>query len=490
MSERRTDDLLIQQLDRLTGIARAQLVWERYAPVLALGLAFAAVFLTLSFAGIWQYLGDPWRAIALIAALIMLVRAAWHAQKIGFPSTQDAKRRVEYDSGLKHRPLDALTDRPAIGEIGPAWERHMQSVRAAAEKSERPIWRAVLAPLDHYYLRFILPLCLLAAFIIGLGDNRERLRHGIFPGWQYGMNAGTASFESWIDPPEYTGRPPIYFKSTQKVDIPEGSTLVTRINGLRTVPRLKLGLKNKSKYTAPKRLGPRLFETRDIINHSGTASYRLGFKKIGWGLTVIPDRPPVISIDEPPKADKRDRLVITYSLDDDYGVEELELVMRRLDGIGGEEIVSLPISSRQRKADNAKISVDLTKHIWAARKATGVLRAKDGYGHISESRPAFFTVPDKIFVEPLAKAIIENRQLMIEATQTDYADWPALTRKDVQNQPIFDQYQPRYRLERAAPAAQRAADLLGVITDQPAGYFKDPAPVSYTHLTLPTTPYV
>jgi len=135
----------------------------------------------------------------------------------------------------------------------------------------------------------------------------------------------------------------------------------------------------------------------------------------------------------------------------------------------------LPISSRQRKADKAKVSVDLTKHIWAARKVTGVLRAKDGYGHISESEAAFFTIPDKIFVEPLAKAIIENRQLMIEAVQTEYQERPVLTRKDVKNQPIFDQYQPRYRLDRAAPQAQRAVDLLGIITDQPAGYYEDPA---------------
>ena len=50
---------LKQRLSRLTKLARAQLFWERYAPVLALGVAFAAGFLILTFAGVWQYHGDP-----------------------------------------------------------------------------------------------------------------------------------------------------------------------------------------------------------------------------------------------------------------------------------------------------------------------------------------------------------------------------------------------------------------------------------------------
>ena len=163
---------LKQRLSRLTKLARAQLFWERYAPVLALGVAFAAGFLILTFAGVWQYLGDPWRFIALIIALAVLIRAAWRAQTIALPSAKDARRRVELDSGLKHRPLDKITDRPALGKIDSVWEQHMQSVRQMATRAERPIWRTVLAPLDRYYLRFILPVLLGGALLLGLGDNR------------------------------------------------------------------------------------------------------------------------------------------------------------------------------------------------------------------------------------------------------------------------------------------------------------------------------
>lgn len=476
MSDTPVNDILITRIKRLTYIARAQLLWERFAPVLALGFVFALGFLTLSFAGAWQYLGDPWRVTALVIALGFFIRAAWHAQKLQLPNQNEAKRRIELDSGLKHRPLDVIADRPALnGHHDDAWTRHINTARINADRAERPIWRAALAPRDPYYLRFILPVFLTAALIFGIGDNRERLRHAVSPSWQHGMSAKNASFEAWIDPPAYTGRPPIYFKSNQFVEIPEGSTLVTRVNGLKTVPRLKLALKGQTKYATPKQLGPRLFETRHIITKSGTAKYRLGSKTQLWGLTVIPDRPPLITIDEPPIADKRDRLVVTYSLNDDYGIEDLQLVMQRLDGEGGPSNVTMPITRGVRKASSAKLSVDLTKHVWAGRKVSGYLKAKDGYGHIALSELAYFTIPDKIFVEPLAKAIMENRQLMLSAIDNDYKAPPRLTRKDVENYPIFDQYEPQFRLTRAAPNIQQAASLLDVITDSPAGYFEDPA---------------
>ena len=475
MSDLRPHDLLIKRVSRLTWIARLQLIWERYAPVLALAIALTFAFLALTFVGFWQYLGDPSRFIGLFIALGLLIHATWRAQKLDLPSLNEAKRRVEYDSGLKHRPFDTLTDRPAIGEEDAVWQTHIDKARAAADTAQRPMWRSVLAPKDPYFLRFILPILLLIGFTFGLGDNRERLRHAVSPKWQHGMSANNATFEAWIDPPAYTGRPPIYFKSTQSVEVPEGSTLVTRVNGLRTVPRLKLTQKNKSKYITGQKLGPRLYETRNVITKSGQANYRLGAATQTWGLTVIPDRPPTLSIDETPTADKRDRLVLTYSMNDDYGIESLELAMTRLDGIGAESTVTVPISSRQRKAQGAVTSLDLTKHVWASKKVSAYLRAVDGYGHTTRSELAYFIIPDKIFVEPLAKAIVENRQLVLAAQSTPYTPPKRLTRADVKNHPVFDQYQPRYRMDRAAPQIHRAVTLLDLITDKPAGFYEDPA---------------
>jgi len=46
--------------------------------------------------------------------------------------------------------------------------------------------------------------------------------------------------EAWIDPPAYTGRPPIYFKDGADVAVPAGSEFVARISGVKTAPRPRL----------------------------------------------------------------------------------------------------------------------------------------------------------------------------------------------------------------------------------------------------------
>ena len=110
---------------RLTSYVRrawAQLYWERYAPVFALAALFIVIFLIGAFGGLWDRLGDPWRLIALLAAIGVLIRAGLKARAITPPNKSAARRRVEQDSGAKHRPLDTLDDAPAIS--AKAWPAH------------------------------------------------------------------------------------------------------------------------------------------------------------------------------------------------------------------------------------------------------------------------------------------------------------------------------------------------------------------------------
>ena len=114
-------DPLIKRARRLTRLARARLFWERYAPVFAVAALATGLFIIGSSAGIWERTGDPWRGLALLTALYFIVRSIRAARKIGRPTRSDARRRVERDSGAKHRPLDTLHDRPALsGKLWPA----------------------------------------------------------------------------------------------------------------------------------------------------------------------------------------------------------------------------------------------------------------------------------------------------------------------------------------------------------------------------------
>ena len=478
MSETSGTASLLKRTGGYVRRAQASLYWERYAPVFAFAVAIFIVFLIGAFGGVWERIGDPWRLIVLITAIVFLVRSALKARSKKRPNLSDARRRVESDSNIAHRPLDVLEDRPAIS--GEAWPAHYEKARSSAEKLRPAKWRHALKPIDPYFLRFALPSALVLAMMVGFGDNYERLRRSLTPAWQSAINPSDVTYEAWVDPPEYTGRPPLYFKNKRSIDVPAGSELVARISGVKDAPRLKLG----RKYLKLKRLGPRSFEARAILKDKTTARWRIGTKEKKWALNVLPDTAPYVVFEELPKADKRDRLAFTYTFEDDYGVERFELKMRLLteDPIEAAKssVVSIPLSSASvKRAEDADAALDLTKHEWAGRKVAGTLIVIDGMGQSDESQEAFFTVPDKIFVEPLAKAIIEQRNLVIAGTG-DYAPLPENYETDtsLDNDLVsadFDTYQPEFRIDRAPTQIQRAAVLIDALTDRPAGIFSDPA---------------
>jgi len=260
---------LTTRLARYVRIAHLWLVWERYAPVFLTAAIFVSIFLIGTFSGIWERLGDPWRGLAALAALLFLIQAAYKAQKRPLPSTSDARRRVETDSGQAHRPLDVLEDHPVIGKE--SWPAHYAKALKQSESLKRPNLRPTVAPRDPYFIRYALPSALLLALLVGNGANMERLRRAITPVWQAGVDPDNVTFEAWIDPPDYTGRPPIYFKGQDVKGIPAGSEWVARLNGAKSVPRPKIRQEDGTNYLKLNRLSQETFEARAILQSSGSA---------------------------------------------------------------------------------------------------------------------------------------------------------------------------------------------------------------------------
>ena len=437
-----------------------------------------SLFLAGAYVGLWQRIGDPWRAIALIFTLYFLIKAGLSARRENIPSRNEAARRVERDSGVSHRPLETLRDRPVLGDT--LWDEHQAKARLAAAQLKPAAPVPVIGPRDKYFMRFIAPIVLALAVIVGVGDNGERLRRALTLSWQSPMDPAKVTFDAWVDPPDYTGRPPVYFKGQQTVDIPAGSELVARIQGLKDAPRLKLetgGLFGR-KYLKLKRLGPDSFEARTILQKSAKAEWRVGTKRRLWNLVVLADTAPKVEWTVEPKADKRDRLSFQYSLKDDYGVESLRLELSLLEGGETSDSVVVALSGKSvRETKGTDAVLDLTKHKWAGRKVSGRLVATDGTGETAQSEAAYFTIPDKIFIEPLAKAVAEQRLLVIAglAEDKDYAPLPRRTRAQWEDMPIFDDWETDQKLGRAPKDLQRAAALMEAITDAPAGLYEDPA---------------
>ena len=474
-------DTLIKRIDRLTRRARAYLVWERFAPVLAIGVAATLIFMAGSFAGIWERIGDPWRLLALFAALALLGRAIWNARAVKFPNRNAAARRVEQDSGLSHRPFDTVRDSAA--KTGQAdinlWDEHARRAAGQAAAASDARLRPALAPMDKYYLRYAIPAIVVLSLMLGTGDSFERLRRSLTPGWISAIDPSAAKFDAWIDPPDYTGRPPVYFKSRTKLEAPEGSELVARVNGIKSAPRLLIVENGKSRRVPVTRLGPTSFEARTILSGDAKARWRIGATPKTWRIDVLQDTAPDVKWTTDPIAGKRDTLEFAYDLTDDFGATSLVLSLQRANDIarmGKEnapvEIIELPLGAQTvRRAQNKPESLNLTKHIWASEKVVATLRAKDFKGQIGTSEPRTFIVPDKIFISKLAKAAVENRALLLAAKDTAYAP---LTRHDPRIYPVYSAPVPEDRIERAPAQVQRAAALIDIITDSPVGAFKDP----------------
>jgi len=459
-------------------IRRAQrhLYWEQYSPVFARAALLVSLFLIASFTGLLQWIGDPWRLILLIAAIIYLVLAFFKASKLAAPKRSSAMRRVEQDSDAAHRPLDTLFDEPALSKAG--WKEHYARAEEQVDHLGKSKLRPALGRIDKYYLRYIVPVGLVLSLMVGTGDSFERLRHALTPGWVHGAMGDDVRFEAWIDPPEYTGRPPLYFKNADKLEVPEGSELVARIIGTKSPTRLKLSSRTGTRHLSLTRIGPESFEVRTIIKKPSQASWRIGQTRKNWEIKTLPDMKPELNFVREPEADKRDRLIFAYSVQDDYGIENLTLKMTLLQDDPDAEVqtrdVNIPLSGTVRKTDEKSAALDLTKHEWAGKKVSAVLIGTDGLGQQGQTDVTYFTVPDKIFIEPLAKAIVEQRSLILAGAQ-NYKPEPQLTRKEWRNRPWFDTREPDFRLERAPEPIQRASLLIDTVTDQPAGLFEDPA---------------
>ena len=69
----------------------------------------------------------------------------------------------------------------------------------------------------------------------------------------------------------------------------------------------------------------------------------------------------------------------------------------------------LPITGDPRMATETSIR-DFTAHPWAGAEVELRLYAEDGAGQIGASEPMTITLPARLFSDPLAKALIEQRR--------------------------------------------------------------------------------
>ena len=413
MSQEQHDaELLARRLAGWRALARFVLLFERVWPALWPPLGVAGAFVCLALLDVPRHL-PPWIHLALllvavIAVLALLARGLWG---LAAPDDAAADRRLEVASGLRHRPLAVLTDRPAGNDpaADPLWRAHVARAMAQLRRLRVGLPRPGLARLDPRALRAALLVALVASLVIAGPDAPGRLAQALSPGLPHAPTAPGTELQAWITPPAYTRLAPIFLRGDAgAVTAPAGSHLTVSVTGAEAAPSLALN----GHATPFRALDPSSFQAELDLSAGGRLSVRRGGNELaGWDLTVIADQPPTASWTEPPGAALDGQHIrLPWTVSDDYGVVGLQAELRLRDRPDAPPLVIVIPLPGEPKAAHGVSQQDLTAHPWAGLDVTARLIARDAPGQTGDSGPAELTLPERPFTNPVARALIAARR--------------------------------------------------------------------------------
>ncbi len=395
-------------------LARAALAWELFWPGAWPVLALLGGFLMAALLGLPALLPVWLHVLGLVAfavALVLLLRRALRRWRL--PDLLAAERRLERASGLNHRPLAAMVDRPA-GDDPMAlaiWQAHQARMAERIRRLRVGLPRPGLAARDPRALRAALAVGLIASFGIAGDAAPERLRRALIPSFAKAPPEAALRLEAWVTPPAYTGAPPIFLAGTGgSATVPAGSRMQVTLSG-------RAG-------AAPELAGPGGTITLRSLDASSFAAEldltEAGLLKLSregrvlaeWNLAVQADAPPRVSFPEPPARAQRGLAVrIPWKAEDDWGVQSLRFEMRltvRPDAAGFTQDIPLPPGTpRQARGVSAP---DLSAHPWAGLPVRLRLAAEDGAGQEGVSETIELLLPERSFTHPVAQALVNIRK--------------------------------------------------------------------------------
>ena len=119
-------------------LARAALSWERIWPACWPALAVLGSFLVVGLFDLLPLLPGVLHATLLVGfGVAFVIALAAISRRFGLPDRFAARRRIEQASGLEHRPLQALADRPGTAldpQAALLWQAHRRRMEAATRR--------------------------------------------------------------------------------------------------------------------------------------------------------------------------------------------------------------------------------------------------------------------------------------------------------------------------------------------------------------------
>ena len=419
----------------------AEAVW----PALWLPAAILGVFLALALLDVPRSLGG-WLHSALLAlfALAFLFSAYRALLRLHRPDEASAKRRMEKHSGYKHRPLETLEDDLVSGSNDPQsqalWSAHLTRVAREVKSIRVGFPQTSWSAVDRLALRAPLALLLIVALAVGASNFQERLERAVTPSFASADNLPPPVLDIWINPPTYTGLPPVYLTqentlanpqgddddkteagtaqsgaAPEPTDLIAGSQLLAQLQGSQEAPVLEVVFLDKDPLTFPfEAAGPQLFKLQQAIADGHLLTVRQGEELLAsWPINVIPDEAPETEYEQPPARSARGSLQIEFFASDDFGLSEVVAEIRRSDEAGQDAeplVLPLPVPGRMPASISETGFFDLTSHLWAGVPVEMTLVARDALGQEGRSDPFAMLMPERVFEHPVARLLVQLRK--------------------------------------------------------------------------------
>ncbi|MGD0763848.1 MAG: TIGR02302 family protein [Roseiarcus sp.] len=418
-------------LEALARRAEAVLVFEGIWPPLAWAGALVALFLAVSWFGLWFAAPRVGRIAGLALFAALLAAALAPLARLKRPTRQEALARLDRDASTPHRPAASLADRLAMAgddpTTGALWRLHRRRLARQVEAITPALPSPRMAQRDSHALRFAALLLALAAAIVAGPERHARVAAAF--DWRGGSAAAAAQrLDAWIDPPAYTGKPPILLDVSpqagpaQKLVAPEGSILVVRAEASAIEAHVEgaltplAGDQKASGANAP-------IERRWTLRGDGALTLtRYGSPFAAFAIAAIAAGEPTITLIDPPRANLSGALTLHYALADRYGVAsaEAEFSKPRGDGAGAppRALIEAPkpalqLPSTASGVGEASTTSDLSEHPWAGAEVVMTLKATGLSGAVGSSAPIAISLPQRDFHNPIARALVEQRRDLI-----------------------------------------------------------------------------
>lgn len=359
----------------------------------------------------------------LLVAGATALWGTWFAvRRFRWPSLAEAEHRL--DASIPGHPISALADRQAIGSGDAAseavWQAHLRRMaeRIAGARPVSPDLR--LSRFDRYGLRYVALTVFAVAMLFGSVLRVGEV--GAVAGLPGQAVATGPSWEGWIQPPAYTGRPTLYLNDLPQgaVEVPAGSRVELRLYGDAGALAVSETVSGRAGETGNASDIAQGFEVTqpgriEILGDGGAA----------WDVALMPDAAPVVALQGPMQRAASGEMTQGFSAKDDFGVEtgravfrlDLDKVDRRF-GLAAapeprEDIVAdLPMPITGGRIDFSEALVeDFSKHPWAGMPVTMTFEVTDAAGNVGQTAPEVLeALPGRRFFDPVARALIEQRR--------------------------------------------------------------------------------